>query len=82
MCEQLAGKCIHPDVATELQLHINAESLLLLWFVCLFVCLFVCYKTEFLCVTNNLAVLELALNTRLAHKPTEICLPLPPGCWD
>ena len=41
VCEQLAGKCIHPDVAVELQPYINAESLLLFWLVCLFVCLFV-----------------------------------------
>jgi hypothetical protein len=49
--------------------------------------LFVCFWffflgggcTEFLCVA--LAVLELTLSTRLVSNP-EICLPLPPECWD
>jgi hypothetical protein len=42
-----------------------------------FVCLF--FETGFLCVV--LAVLELALQTRLALN-SEIRLPLPPKCWD
>jgi hypothetical protein len=37
------------------------------------------YETGFLCIA--LAVLELALQTRLALN-SEICLPLPPKCWD
>ena len=37
------------------------------------------FETEFLCIT--LAVLELTLQTRLALN-SEICLPLPPKCWD
>jgi hypothetical protein len=36
-------------------------------------------ETEFLCVA--LAFLELTLYTRLASN-SEICLPLPPKCWD
>jgi hypothetical protein len=36
-------------------------------------------ETGFLCVA--LAVLELTLWTRLASN-SEICLPLPPECWD
>jgi hypothetical protein len=37
------------------------------------------FETGFLCVA--LAVLELTLWTRLASN-SEICLPLPPECWD
>lgn len=70
MCEQIAGKCIHPDVVMGLQLHINAESLLLLLFVCL--------VQDRDSLYDGLALLELALYTRLAHKRTEVCLPLPP----
>ena len=44
---------------------------------CLFVCLF--FETGFLCIA--LALLELTLKTRLASNQ-EICLPLPPKCWD
>jgi hypothetical protein len=36
-------------------------------------------ETGFLCVA--LAVLELTLQTRLASN-SEICLSLPPKCWD
>jgi hypothetical protein len=53
------------------------------FFVCLFVWLVFFeegefFKTGFLCVA--LAVLELTL-FRLASN-SEICLPLPPECWD
>ena len=46
---------------------------------CLFICLFVClfFETRFLCVT--VAVLELALQTRLAWN-SEVSLPLPLEC--
>jgi hypothetical protein len=43
---------------------------------------FVCFgffETGFLCVA--LAFLELTLYTRPASN-SEICLPLPPECWD
>jgi hypothetical protein len=50
------------------------------FFVCLFVCLFCfVFETGFLCVA--LAILELTLQTRLALN-SEICLSLPPKCWD
>jgi hypothetical protein len=50
------------------------------WFFCLLVGWFVfCFLRQFLCVA--LAVLELTLQTRLALN-SEICLPLPPKCWD
>lgn len=43
--------------------------------------LFVCFSSHgFLCVTA-LPVLELALYTRMASD-SEICLSLPPECWD
>jgi hypothetical protein len=48
----------------------------------LFVCLFLfCFfsETGFLCIA--LAVLELTLKTRLASN-SEICLLLPPECWN
>ena len=37
------------------------------------------FETGILCIA--LAVLELTLQTRLASN-SEICLPLPPKCWD
>jgi hypothetical protein len=51
--------------------------ILLFGFFCLFV--FIFFETGFLCV--DLAVLELTLYTSLASN-SEICLPLPPKCWD
>ena len=43
-------------------------------------CLFVLFfETGFLCIA--VAILELPLSTRLASK-SEICLSLPPKCWD
>jgi hypothetical protein len=49
-------------------------------FVCLFFfCFVLFFKRGFLCIA--LAVLELTLQTRLASN-SEICLPLPPECWD
>ena len=47
--------------------------------VFLFLFLFLFFQTGFLCIA--LAVLELTLQTRLASN-SEICLPLPPECWD
>jgi hypothetical protein len=50
---------------------------LFIWLVGWLVLVF--FQTEFLCVT--LAVLQLILETRPASN-SEICLPLPPKCWD
>jgi hypothetical protein len=49
--------------------------LLFFWFFCFFWF----FETGFLCIA--LAVLELTLYTRQASN-SEICLPLPPECWD
>jgi hypothetical protein len=45
----------------------------------IFISLFSFFETGFRCVA--LAVLELTLYTRLALN-SEICLPLPPKCWE
>ena len=73
---------------------INLEPLIWVcfFFLCLFcfvlflffVCVFLLggggfLQTGFLCIA--LAVLELTLKTRLALN-SDICLPLPPKCWD
>ena len=47
------------------------------WVFCCCCCCF--FETGFLCVA--LAVMELTLETRLAST-SEICLPLPPKCWN
>ena len=44
-------------------------------------CCCCCFETGFLCVTA-LTVLELALVDQAVLELTEICLPLPPKCWD
>jgi hypothetical protein len=61
-------------------INIFSHSLCLLLLLLLLFCLFfVFFETGFLCVA--LAVLKLTLYTRLASN-SEICLPLPPECWD
>ena len=47
----------------------------------LFVCLFVCFSRQGFSVALEPA-LELALVDQSGLKLTEICLPLPPECWD
>ena len=50
--------------------------------VCLFVCLFLFLFLETgFCVALK-PVLELALVEQAGLELTEICLPLPPECWD
>ena len=44
------------------------------------VCLFVCLKQGFSVALEP--VLELALVDQAGLEHTEICLPLPPECWD
>jgi hypothetical protein len=51
----------------------------ILAFCFFFFLFFFFFETGFLCIA--LAVLELTLKTRLALN-SEICLPLPPKCWD
>jgi hypothetical protein len=71
----LSGKVHRPPVvSSSLKLY-----LLILFFVFVFVFVFGLvwfFKTGFLCIAR--AFLEL---TRLAFN-SEICLPLPPECWD
>ena len=50
-------------------------------FYILFIYLFWFFKTGFLCVIV-LGALELALIDQAGLKLREICLPLPPECWD
>ena len=62
----------------ESQKQARNEIALFFLFVCL---LFWFFEIEFLCITA-LAVLELALVDQAGLKLIEICLPLPPKCWD
>jgi hypothetical protein len=67
------GPALHPGLA------FNEPWPALTAVLYLFIYLFWFFETGFLCVA--LAVLELTLLTRLASN-SEICLPLPPKCWD